>query len=75
MRSVTIFIIKAYQVLFSPIIDAIFGGGNTCRYSPTCSEYMIEAVKKYGVLKGVGMGIKRIGRCNPYAKGGIDPIK
>jgi putative membrane protein insertion efficiency factor len=46
-----------------------------CKYAPTCSEYMYDAVKKYGVFKGISMGSFRILRCNPLAKGGFDPVK
>lgn len=74
MKKTVIFSIKLYQKFISPLIDAVFGQANTCRYQPTCSEYMIEAIRKYGALKGVGMGLKRIARCNPYHKGGFDPV-
>ncbi len=47
---------------------------STCRYLPTCSQYMVEAVKKYGVVKGGWMGIKRILRCNPFGGSGYDPV-
>lgn len=46
-----------------------------CRFYPTCSEYTLEALEKYGVLKGGFMAIKRILRCNPFNKGGYDPVK
>jgi len=46
-----------------------------CRYTPTCSEYTYQAIEKYGVLKGGLMGLKRIIRCNPFSKGGYDPVK
>ena len=46
----------------------------TCKYIPTCSEYAIQAIEKYGVLKGVFLGIWRILRCNPFSKGGYDPV-
>lgn len=47
----------------------------TCIYVPTCSEYAIEAINKYGALKGGFLAIKRILRCHPFAKGGYDPLK
>lgn len=75
MTKLVLLLISAYQKGISPLIDAILGKGNTCRYSPTCSVYMFDAVKKYGVLKGIYMGIKRIGRCHPYTKGGYDPVR
>jgi len=46
-----------------------------CRYTPTCSEYTYQAIEKYGVLKGSLMGFGRILRCNPFSKGGHDPVK
>ena len=45
-----------------------------CRFTPTCSEYMYEAIRKYGAGKGMFLGIKRILRCNPFCKGGYDPV-
>jgi len=45
-----------------------------CRFTPTCSEYTYEAVEKYGVLKGLSMGLKRVVRCNPWNKGGYNPV-
>ncbi len=74
MKKVVIFLINLYQKIVSPFLDTIFGQGNTCRYSPTCSVYMCDAVRKYGVFKGILMGMRRIARCNPYVKGGLDPV-
>ncbi|MDY6790675.1 MAG: membrane protein insertion efficiency factor YidD [Thermodesulfobacteriota bacterium] len=60
--------IKAYQYLVSPIL------GPTCRFYPTCSEYTYQAIKRYGLAKGVYLGLKRILRCHPFNPGGIDPV-
>ena len=49
-------------------------GGNNCRFVPTCSEYTYEAVKKYGIIKGMWKGVNRITRCSVLSKGGIDPV-
>lgn len=49
--------------------------GESCRYVPSCSEYMYEAIGRYGVVKGAGMGLWRLIRCNPWSKGGIDLVK
>lgn len=68
MKKVLIKIIRLYQR--SPI-----GTHNNCKFVPTCSEYMIESLEYYGTLKGLFMGIKRIFRCNPFNKGGYDPVK
>lgn len=61
-------IIKFYQSFISPLLP------DSCRYTPTCSQYGIEAVKKYGPLKGLWLTFKRILRCNPFCKGGYDPV-
>lgn len=68
MRKICIFLIRIYQKTLSPLI------GNNCRFVPTCSEYTIDAIKEYGVLIGIKMGIKRILRCSPLNKGGYDPV-
>lgn len=61
--------VKLYRKYISPI-----KGCSCCIYTPTCSQYSIEALEKYGALKGTFMTIKRILRCNPFAKGGYDPV-
>ncbi len=69
MKGLFIFFIKGYQKIISPVLPP------SCRFSPTCSEYGIEAITKFGVVKG---GIKtawRILRCNPFSKGGYDPVR
>ena len=68
IQNVLIFLVRAYQICISPYIGA------HCRYTPTCSAYFIEAVDKYGALKGGWMGIKRILRCHPGHPGGYDPV-
>ena len=61
--------IKFYQKHISPWL------GNNCKYEPTCSEYTKQAIEKYGVIKGCFKGMKRIMKCNPFSKGGYDPLK
>ncbi len=69
MRAFILFFIKIYQVVISPLIPA------RCRFYPTCSEYIFEAIKKYGVIKGVFLGTIRLGKCHPFHPGGYDPIE
>jgi putative membrane protein insertion efficiency factor len=60
-------LVKAYQYLISPLM------GPSCRFTPTCSEYSIQAIDKYGPLKGSWLSIKRISKCHPWGKSGEDP--
>ena len=59
--------VRVYQFTLSPIF------GRYCRFQPTCSNYMIQAVEKYGAVRGAAMGIWRILRCHPFCRGGYDP--
>ena len=72
LRSVLIFpfivLVKLYQWIISPIFP------QTCRYTPTCSAYMVEALKKRGPIVGLYLGIKRIISCNPWGGHGHDPV-
>jgi putative membrane protein insertion efficiency factor len=68
MKWVFIAIFKGYQLFISPLL------GSNCRFYPTCSAYMIEALKKYGLFKGLGLGLKRIAKCHPWNPGGYDPV-
>lgn len=61
-------LVKFYQVAISPYFPS------SCRYSPTCSHYAIDALKAHGPIKGSWLAIKRIARCHPWAKGGHDPV-
>ncbi|WP_371375486.1 membrane protein insertion efficiency factor YidD [Thalassotalea aquiviva] len=67
-QKLIIAIIKAYQRLLSPLL------GNNCRFHPTCSAYAIEAINRFGVLKGGWLSIKRILKCHPLHAGGEDPV-
>jgi putative membrane protein insertion efficiency factor len=60
-------LIRIYQVTLSPLL------GPACRFEPSCSRYMIEAVRKYGLIKGLGRGVVRFSRCHPWNPGGEDP--
>jgi putative membrane protein insertion efficiency factor len=66
-RQVVIVLIKAYQLLASPF-------PSPCRFAPTCSMYTLEAVRRYGVIKGGWLGLRRILRCHPFHSGGFDPV-
>lgn len=72
MKSVLIKIIDGYQKNISPCLEY---KNIRCKYYPTCSEYTKQAIEKYGAIKGTGLGITRIIRCNPFSKGGYDPLK
>lgn len=72
MKKFFIFLINIYQKRISPIFHFL---GINCKYYPTCSEYTKQAILKYGILKGGGLGIVRILKCNPFSKGGYDPLK
>ncbi len=63
-----ILLIRLYQYLLSPLL------ADSCRYTPTCSQYGLEAIKKYGPFKGGWLTLKRIGRCNPWGGHGHDPV-
>lgn len=68
LKKVLLGVVKTYQYLISPLL------GNHCRYYPSCSSYMITALERFGVIKGLWLGIKRISRCHPFHEGGIDPV-
>ncbi|KPJ62688.1 MAG: membrane protein insertion efficiency factor [Planctomycetes bacterium DG_23] len=69
MTRLLIFILRIYQATLSPIF------GYQCRYVPTCSNYFIEALEKKGLVKGMLLGLWRLLRCNPFSKGGYDPVR
>tara|TARA_Y100001970_G_C14163345_1_gene819851 strand:+ start:215 stop:460 length:246 start_codon:yes stop_codon:yes gene_type:complete len=73
LPKILIKIIKLYQLVISPYL------GNNCRFAPTCSQYFIEALKEYGLLKGIFLGVKRLSSCHPIkflgSKEGYDPLK
>ncbi|NLX83337.1 MAG: membrane protein insertion efficiency factor YidD [Clostridiales bacterium] len=68
MKKALLWLVRFYQGAISPHLPA------SCRYQPTCSEYMITAIERFGALRGCFMGLKRILRCNPFSKGGYDPV-
>ncbi|HEX4165020.1 MAG TPA: membrane protein insertion efficiency factor YidD [Bryobacteraceae bacterium] len=68
MQRSIILALRAYKLVISPWLPS------ACRYYPTCSEYMAEAVRKHGAVRGVWMGLRRLGRCHPFHEGGYDPV-
>ncbi|ANZ61686.1 membrane protein insertion efficiency factor YidD [Secundilactobacillus paracollinoides] len=68
MKKILMVLVRGYQRFISPLFPP------TCRYSPTCSSYMLTALQKHGAIKGALMGIARILRCNPLVHGGYDPV-
>lgn len=68
MKTLVIFLIRCYQFTLSPFL------GYGCRFFPSCSEYCLEAVRKHGCLKGLGLGLRRLAKCHPFHPGGADPV-
>ncbi|MGH9722509.1 MAG: membrane protein insertion efficiency factor YidD [Bryobacteraceae bacterium] len=68
MRELIVAALRFYQRLISPMLPS------ACRFHPTCSEYMAQAVARYGVARGVWMGLRRLVRCHPFCTGGLDPV-
>ncbi len=69
MKFLVLDILSIYKVAVSPFLPP------ACRFEPTCSDYTRQAVEKYGAIRGTWMGVKRILRCQPFCKGGHDPVK
>ena len=69
MQKLTIALLVFYKRWISPALPS------ACRFYPSCSEYMREAVEKHGVARGVVLGLKRLGRCHPFHAGGVDPVR
>ena len=69
VRSVAVLPIRLYQRVLSPVMPA------RCKYHPTCSEYAVQAIRTYGVLRGLVLAAWRLLRCNPWSHGGIDPVE
>jgi putative membrane protein insertion efficiency factor len=69
VKVVLIFFIRGYRLLISPLLPP------SCRFTPTCSEYAMQAIEKYGALRGVYLGARRLLRCHPFHSGGYDPVR
>jgi putative membrane protein insertion efficiency factor len=61
--------LRIYKRWISPMLPS------ACRFHPTCSEYMLEAVQRYGAMRGIGIGLRRLARCHPFCEGGVDPVR
>jgi putative membrane protein insertion efficiency factor len=68
LKKIPILFVRFYQIAIRPLLP------NACRFTPSCSEYTIEAVNKYGALKGSWLGLRRILRCHPWGGHGYDPV-
>ena len=68
MRKSLIILIRAYQYLLSPFL------ASSCRYTPTCSQFAIEAIAQHGAIKGIVLTVKRLSCCHPWHEGGYDPV-
>jgi hypothetical protein len=69
VKFILLLLLRFYKAGISPLLPP------SCRFIPTCSEYMMEAIKKYGALRGFWMGARRVFRCHPFHPGGYDPVK
>ena len=72
MRALLIGLVRLYQRLVSPVLNAI--SGPRCRFHPTCSAYAVEALQQHGALRGSVLAARRIVRCHPLTEGGLDPV-
>ncbi len=69
MQRIVAGLLRAYKICISPLLPS------ACRFYPTCSEYMLEAVERYGAMRGVWLGLRRLLRCHPFHEGGFDPVR
>ena len=69
LRRLVVLPIRAYQLLLSPL------GGERCKYYPSCSEYAAQGINRYGILRGLVLAGWRLLRCNPWSRGGVDPVE
>ena len=67
-KTIGLLLVWLYRIIISPFLP------HACKYTPTCSVYMTEAINRYGIFLGTYLGLKRLARCNPWSKGGKDPV-
>ncbi|UCC48240.1 MAG: membrane protein insertion efficiency factor YidD [Gemmatimonadota bacterium] len=68
LRKLIVMLIRGYQVAISPLLPA------SCRYTPSCSQYAVEALQRHGALRGSWLAVRRLSRCHPFRPGGYDPV-
>ncbi|WP_305041455.1 membrane protein insertion efficiency factor YidD [Geoalkalibacter sp.] len=68
MRHLCLGLIRVYQLVLSPLM------GPSCRFYPSCSQYSYDAIHRYGILRGLWLGLRRLAKCHPFHPGGIDPL-
>lgn len=73
MQSIFVFLIRAYRVIFAPL-KVMTGMQGCCRYEPSCSHYMEQAICTHGICRGLGLGTRRLLRCHPWGGAGFDPV-
>jgi uncharacterized protein len=69
MKVIAISLLRLYKYTISPLLPP------SCRFTPTCSDYTMDAIAKYGIWKGAGLGLKRVLRCHPFGESGYDPLR
>jgi putative membrane protein insertion efficiency factor len=69
MRELLMALLRFYKQWISPMLPA------ACRFHPTCSEYMLQAIQQHGAVRGVSLGLRRLVKCNPFHAGGFDPVR
>jgi putative membrane protein insertion efficiency factor len=75
VQQILVFALRVYRWLVSPVLTALFTPlGFGCRFTPTCSEYALDAVRQHGAAKGIALTARRLGRCHPWGGWGHDPV-
>ena len=74
MKQILLALIRAYRLFVSPFLIVASGPGCGCRFTPSCSHYADEAVRRHGAVKGAWLAFRRLSRCHPWCEGGADPV-